>query len=99
MDIHSGRRHTVIRAVLMCAFLAVPVSVTGCGERKFEDPYLFVDRSMELTDILSESGFVKKGSGYGELFASDLCVVMDEGAYDSGEITAEACIRPALRKL
>ena len=90
MDIHSGRRHTAIRAVLVCAFLVVPLSVTGCGERKFEDPYLLEDRSMELTDILPEGGSAEEGSGYGELFASDLCVVMDEGAYDSGEITAEA---------
>ena len=91
MGIQTGRRRIAIRPVLTYAAFAVLVSMTGCGEREFENPYLFENRDMDLGTMLDGSGSPGgEDSGLGKLFASGLCVVTDESVYDTAEITSEA---------
>lgn len=72
----------------LAAFLALSICSTGCSIRKEQNlPHLYSFEERSMTDEVMEPA-----SGYAELFASDLCVVMDESEFSDPAITSEAAV-------
>ena len=69
----------------LCALLlgAVALSTTGCLSG-IKEPYSLEERIPVMEDSLSRT------VRYADGFASDLCVVEDEGSFDSNYVTSEA---------
>ena len=64
----------------LCLFLG------GCGfneASRMSNLYSFEERPITL-DMADD------GSGYAQLFAENLCVIEDEGAFAAGDVTSEA---------
>ncbi|EHI59452.1 hypothetical protein HMPREF9473_02601 [ [Hungatella hathewayi WAL-18680] len=64
----------------LCLFLG------GCGfneDSRMSNLYSFEERPITL-DLADD------GSGYAQLFAKNLCVIEDEGAFAAGDVTSEA---------
>ena len=69
----------------LCALLlgAVALSTTGCLSG-IKEPYSLEERIPVMEDSLSRT------VRYADGFASDLCVVEDEGSFDENYVTSEA---------
>ena len=63
--------------------LALTVSLAGCSS-SLQDAYVLEERIPSLAAGAEGAGY------YAEPFAEDLCVVMDESAFDEGLVTSEA---------
>ncbi len=76
--------------VSLCVVMMMALSLTGCMERKFENPYRLEERGLDMDALLSGYAGEGENPGYGSLFAGDLCVITDESIYDTEEISSEA---------
>ena len=76
----KGRRRA--SALLCTLFLGVSVCVSGCSAG-YEDAYVLGERIPALDEGAAPARFA-------DAFASDLCVVTDEGGFDADFATSEA---------
>ncbi len=82
----TGGRHG-LRAAAAAAGMALMLLSSGCGERELEQPYSFEERGFSVEEALSSDDTEQERA---ELFAADLCVVMDESVFSGDELSAEA---------
>ena len=76
------KRRSVVMGISCC--LSAGILLCGCGKTlSLERPYSFTERPFPLTSEEEEIDFEP-------LFASDLCVVEEEGAFSPEETTSEA---------